>query len=64
MASLPLGSLAGDLLGWRAGFLIIAGLALATLVLQFFALPRMPAQHAVTFGSLLTLFKLRRARVA
>lgn len=62
VASLPLGSLAGDLLGWRAGFLIITGLALATLVLQFFALPRMPAQHAVTFGSLLTLFKMPRAR--
>ena len=53
----PLGSALGALWGWRATFLAASGLGLVALVVQFLALPRLPAAGApglALFGAALT----------
>jgi len=62
IASLPLGALAGNYIGWRAGFVIIAGISVLALAFQFTTLKRLPAQHTVTFTSLVTVLRIPRAR--
>lgn len=57
----PVGSYVGDLLGWRAVFLIAAGLAVATLVFQLATLPKMPPTGTAGLRTLVEV--LRRPRI-
>jgi predicted MFS family arabinose efflux permease len=58
----PLGIYFGDLFGWRAVFLMAAGLSAITLIAQAVTLPRMPALGSAGLGTLVEL--LRRRGVA
>ncbi len=53
----PLGITIGHLFGWRAVFLMAAGLSLITLVAQAATLPRMPAQGSARLGTLLVVLR-------
>ncbi len=57
----PVGSYVGDLLGWRAVFLIAAGLAVATLAFQLATLPKMPPAGTAGLRTLVEV--LRRPRI-
>ncbi|MFD2713888.1 MFS transporter [Tistrella mobilis] len=61
VAAAPLGSFLGDQLGWRAVFLMAAGLGLAAFLAQYATLPRMAASATTRFGTLVLV--LRRPRV-
>jgi predicted MFS family arabinose efflux permease len=58
----PLGIYFGHLFGWRAVFLMAAGLAAITLIAQAATLPRMPASGSARLGTLVEV--LRRPGVA
>ena len=58
----PLGIYFGHLFGWRAVFLMAAGLAAITLIAQAATLPRMPASRSARLGTLVEV--LRRPGVA
>lgn len=47
---IPLGTLAGDAIGWRAAFWMLAGLSLLVAVLLHFAMPTMQAGRRVRFS--------------
>lgn len=51
----PLGTLLGDLLDWRASFLAVAGLGLVSFVLLLALLPSLPARTALRFADLSAL---------
>jgi predicted MFS family arabinose efflux permease len=48
----PIGTILGDLLGWRAAFGALAALSAAVLVAALVLLPRLPAAEPVRVGSL------------
>jgi predicted MFS family arabinose efflux permease len=58
----PLGIYLGHLFGWRAVFLMAAGLSAITLIAQAATLPRMPALGSARLGTLVEV--LRRPGVA
>ncbi len=53
---IPLGTLLGHALGWRATFGVVAGLALVVFVLMRRLLPSEPSSNVGSFGSLPLLF--------
>ncbi len=55
----PLGSFMGGLIGWRGAFFCVVPLALAAVIWQFIALPRLPAEQDGEGGSMLRLLKNR-----
>lgn len=57
----PLGSLMGGLIGWRGAFFCVVPIALAAVLWQALALPRMPATSVKSSGSMVAL--LRRPAV-
>ncbi|WP_345752194.1 MFS transporter [Microbacterium rhizophilus] len=62
VAAVPVGAFLGELIGWRAVFLLAAGLAVVALAVQWFALPKVPPAPAQGFG--VVLDTLRRRIVA
>lgn len=52
IVAVPLGSYLGELSGWRSTFLAATALAVATLVFQLFALPRMAPCGTARLGTL------------
>ncbi|SPO67156.1 MFS transporter [Pseudomonas sp. JV241A] len=58
---IPVGTLIGDALGWRAAFAVLALLALAKALLLFLYLPRTPRHNQAT--SLLGQFGILRSRL-
>lgn len=53
----PLGTLLGDLLDWRAAFLAVAGLGLVSFLLLLALLPPLPARAALRFADLSALLR-------
>jgi predicted MFS family arabinose efflux permease len=53
----PLGIYFGHLFGWRAVFLMAAGLSAITLIAQAATLPRMPASGSARLGTLVEVLK-------
>jgi predicted MFS family arabinose efflux permease len=53
----PLGTLLGDLLDWRAAFLSVAGLGLVSFLLLLALLPPLPARAALRFADLTALLR-------
>ena len=53
----PLGIYLGHLFGWRAVFLMAAGLSAITLIAQAATLPRMPASGSARLGTLVEVLK-------
>jgi multidrug resistance protein len=56
---IPLGTLLGHLLGWRASFIAIALFAVLVSAVIFFLLPETPSENAGSFRSLPSLFRRR-----
>ena len=56
VVSLPLGPIVNELWGWRAAFLVPAGLALVVMATQLATLPGMPARGPVTLRSFSKIF--------
>ena len=54
---IPLGTLAGDAIGWRAAFWILAGLSLVVAVLLQIAMPTMKAGRRVAFSEQARILK-------
>ncbi|MFE8644083.1 MFS transporter [Sphingomonas sp. NCPPB 2930] len=54
---IPLGTLAGDAIGWRAAFWILAGLSLLVAVLLQIAMPTMTAGRRVAFSEQARILK-------
>jgi predicted MFS family arabinose efflux permease len=61
VVAIPLGSVLGEMLGWRAVFGIVAGLAVIAVVWQYGALPAMPSRSQIRLDTMVLL--LRRAPV-
>lgn len=58
----PAGAYIGELVGWRAAFLVVGGLALLVTAAMAMLLPPLPAEEAVALGGVLRL--IGNARVA
>ncbi|MFB7088175.1 MFS transporter [Streptomyces sp. NPDC056296] len=56
VAGVPAGAYLGELAGWRAAFLAVAGLALLVTVAMAVLLPPLPAEEAVALGGVVRLF--------
>ncbi len=54
---IPLGRIIGQLVGWRYTFLLIGLIALATLIVLYLLLPKLPSQNAGSAKSIPMLFK-------
>lgn len=48
---IPLGTLAGDAIGWRGAFWVLAGLSLLVAVLMLHSMPRLAANERVRFAT-------------
>lgn len=59
----PLGAYLGDLFGWRATFMLAAGLGVPALAAQMATMPRLPAITEARFGTLLELLGRPRLRI-
>ncbi|MBU9850976.1 MFS transporter [Rahnella aceris] len=64
VAGVPAGAFIGDLFGWRMAFMLNAVLALAFFVLQWLALPSLPAQHSIGLRAMLSVTKVAGIRYA
>ncbi|MCZ0982812.1 MFS transporter [Streptomyces diastatochromogenes] len=53
----PLGTLIGDLSGWRTAFATVGVLGLASLVCMVLLMPKVPAEQTLTFADLPKVFK-------
>ncbi|XLE02410.1 MFS transporter [Streptomyces sp. 184] len=62
VVGVPAGAYIGELVGWRAAFLAVAGLALLVAAAMAVLLPPLPAEEAVALGGVLRL--IGNARVA
>jgi predicted MFS family arabinose efflux permease len=60
VAAVPLGTLLGELWGWRAVFFLAAGVGVVAIVLQFFALPSIRSARSDGFRP---LFQTLRSRL-
>lgn len=58
--SAPLGSLLGDLVGWRGAFFLVVPLALLALVWQWIGMPSLPPRGRKRPGNVFTLLKRRQ----
>ncbi|MEV6995949.1 MFS transporter [Streptomyces sp. NPDC093228] len=63
VVGVPAGPALGHHVGWRAAFLIVAGLGLIPAILQTLLLPSLPVSGAVTLRTLGRLLRSRNARV-
>ena len=57
VSAAPIGAYLGDLLGWRAVFLLAAGIGVLTLLIQMLALPKMPPQSKPNLRTLVDLLR-------
>ncbi|MBU9809723.1 MFS transporter [Rahnella sp. SL6] len=64
VAGVPAGAFIGDLFGWRMAFTLNAVLALAFFVLQWVALPSLPAQQSIGLRAMLGVTKVAGIRYA
>ncbi|WNI18467.1 MFS transporter [Actinacidiphila sp. ITFR-21] len=62
VASLPLGSLLGNVASWRVAFVLGAGLALAALIAQLLLLPPLPSVSRNSLRSLLGIVRSAASR--
>jgi DHA1 family purine ribonucleoside efflux pump-like MFS transporter len=63
VAAVPLGTLLGEAWGWRAVFLLTAGVGIIAVVIQLVALPSMRATGSGGFGPLQTTLRSRLIQV-
>ena len=59
----PLGAYLGDLWGWRATFLVAAGIGALALVAQLLTLPRLPPMAAPSLGTFFLLLRRPSIRI-
>ena len=64
VAGVPAGAFIGDLYGWRMAFTLNSVLALAFFVLQWIALPPLPAQQSIGLRAMLGVIKVPGIRYA
>lgn len=64
VVSLPLGSLVGDLAGWRTAFFVAAGGALLALAALVVKLPALPPTGAIRLATLTSALRNPAARIA
>lgn len=58
--SAPLGSLLGDLIGWRGAFFLVVPLALVALAWQWMTMPDLPAENEKPTGNVFRLLARRQ----
>ena len=64
VAGVPAGAFIGDLFGWRMAFTLNTALALVFFVLQWIALPPLPAQQSIGLRAMLGVIKVPGIRFA
>jgi predicted MFS family arabinose efflux permease len=64
VAGVPAGAFIGDLFGWRMAFTLNSALALVFFVLQWLALPSLPAQQSIGLRAMLGVTKVAGIRYA
>lgn len=64
VAGVPAGAFIGDLFGWRMAFTLNAVMALVIFVLQWIALPSLPAQQSIGLRAMLGVTKVPGIRYA
>lgn len=64
VAGVPAGAFIGDLYGWRMAFTLNSALALVFFVLQWLALPSLPAQQSIGLRAMLGVTKVAGIRYA
>ena len=64
VAGVPAGAFIGDLFGWRMAFTLNAVLALVFFILQWLALPSLPAQQSIGLRAMLGVTKVAGIRYA
>lgn len=63
IASAPLASALGEMIGWRGVFGCAAGLALIALIWQFVSLPSLPQREPAKFATLFELLKRKEVSI-
>jgi predicted MFS family arabinose efflux permease len=63
VAGVPAGALIGELVGWRMAFHAAGAVAVLVLLTQMWLLPSLPTTHALTFGQLPALLRVKKARL-
>jgi len=63
VAGVPIGTMIGDLVGWRFAFLAIAALGALLLLAQFVLLPPVPGNEGTNIGTLLAITRVPAVRV-
>ena len=64
VAGVPAGAFIGDLFGWRMAFTLNAVMALVIFILQWIALPSLPAQQSIGLRAMLGVTKVPGIRYA